>query len=507
MPEPATIQCPSCGRIVSIAPFCESCGAEIPERLVSPVGEIAEPENREETLGGQTVAETTGAPEAVTPSASEVEDAFHQRMARENRCPEIFLEFDESREFVEGQASSFRFRLTCRSKEARNCENLQIRILNPLDQEAIPGKKVHGFFLGTTREVGISYRPLTSGFEIDSEVILTYQSDGKNKEFRGSFAWNCLENGKRDHGSPLVHLNIGDISSDRAADLNILQNLKIDTRTSIPGNRRHSREHRWTPIPLFPARADGDRPAAASAPEPGVCKLPPTPIGVTLHDDESGRRIHFFRVNELTAGRSRRNCSLALYRFHPEGPVNEHATLCLSGCHFTVASADRGYHLWDGNLVPGRASGRASSCGIHTSAGRVDPRKGLPLPWQSEVPVWLASSDPASHKCFSLSFAAHPNPNSSFLAHNGGGLIIRRGDEIDELYVLLTGSLSSSSLPEIGANCHLRRADPHLLIEVGGDAHPLLPGKTFTLGGRLWRCTRLEQHGVPPLHQDASTES
>ncbi len=160
--------------------------------------------------------------------AADSEDDF------EDDCPHFRLEFNDARVCVQGWMTSFNFRLVPISTESGQCRlpRLEIRIQG----EQPLTKTIFGVLTtGRTKDIDFNFMPQSLGFEISSEIHLTYMLNGVSHSYAGTFKWDAV---RAEESSKVIEnlvIKMENVEAGMAADqnINILKDFKAKQSSSL----------------------------------------------------------------------------------------------------------------------------------------------------------------------------------------------------------------------------------------------------------------------------------
>lgn len=476
------LECSNCREFSSPGQYCEHCGHELEAQET-----VQEPDKEALTEVSKKVPAQSKAAEARF-SGSDLQDM--PKFVAENDCPDFQLEYNVARFFIANLMSSFAFRLRSKSANSKKCKNIKIEVrLNHFGGEKLK-RSIWGVS-GSSTPVNVNFRPTYEGFEIDSDVLISYTIDGNPKSFGGSFIWDCAQaNTSASKVIENLTINLKDIHAGHAADQNLklLENFNPQGEES-PIERLQALKLKpvWKPVPLFST----DELKQVSL----LQTVEKTHTGPVTLLSQQNTRIHFLPPGSYILGRGKGKNFIRTCYFDETGAPDLYRARGVSRYHATISCQPTGFFISDGGIGQDGLN-HPSSNGTYIEGERLDHGKTQALEWKSHLEIALASPDSESVNCFLFQASAHPDPNSGFGDKLGGGLILRRVDGAKEIFIILAGTISSSVIPEIGTKCQLKHITGKFFLEQMDKRYSLIPGQNLDFGNRSWSCIPFQQHGL-----------
>lgn len=449
---------------MSVGALCEECGTELPppEKAREPASDsgvtrapFAAQEEREAGPGEpdvpdfdaedhsdieaarQVLHETkTDLPEVevrptplnVDAQISAEEDAAD---AFEDDCPHFRLEFNDARVFVQGWTTSFNFRIVPISPDSRQCKMPKLEV--HIQGESPLKQTLWGLRNGRAKDVDFNFNPSELGFEIASEVCLTYHLNGKTHSYVSAFKWDCVTPAESSKVIENLVIKMENVEAGMAADqnINILKDFKAKQSQSL-SNRLQDLKLKpiWKRMELVDT-------TEGSAPVPKDLASRLSLVG------PGGARLHLLGGNRFTMGRSSDlDITTMLFKVPdcPDRNLTSHNGVSRYQAHLVYRAGQ--WELRDGGTDPKASLTRvkASTYGTYLNGQKV---KGASvLKNESEAYITFGKSSHTQKETFGFESRLVEDPDSG----KATAVLLERIDSVRESFFCLSGQIQFEDL-------------------------------------------------------------
>ena len=477
MSDGNSVDCPACGEFVAGGLVCEECGSALDGAKPAGVNEAAG-----STSDLPTAAEAFDLPvtsAATTNTAAPKDEGF------EDDCPHFRLEFNDARVCVQGWKTSFNFRLFPVSEESARCRlpKLEVRI----HEEKPMVRNVWGNFAQSRPvDVDFNFAPQCLGYEISSDLELSYQFDGQAHVYAGSFKWDAVS---PDTPPSKVVENLvvkieameAGMAADQEQNINILKDFKgAENRSMLESMQEFKRlKPVWKRVALYDTSA-----GRAPVSEGLVDRI------TLLGPGEA--RLHLLGGKCFTMGRSKnRDCDILTFLFKVPGFPDFNLTsgngVSRHQAHLVFRAGK--WEFRDGGIDPKASlSGvKPSSFGTYLNGEKIAGSAPLRADSESQQ-ITFGKSNVEEKNTFGFKVTVLNDPGNG----KSSGVLLERIDRISEAFLCLSGKVDIGAIfPSI--------ASGSLCFEKGGFKHRsaagdvwLKPGGSFGCG---WSCESYAQAG------------
>jgi len=512
MSEGNVVDCPTCGELVSAGALCEECGAELPTPAESkePVQEsnmtrvpfavqsteteLSEPEvpnlDREDlsdVVEARQVLQAvkTEVPKVeVKPASLAVDRAILADEGADedlphftDDCPHFRLEFNDARVFVQDWTASFNFRITPTSVDSRQCRLPQLEVR--IQGSDVLKQTIWGLNRGGAQEVDVNFSPKYLGFEIASEVHLSYQLNGKSHSYVSRFKWDCVRPEESSKVIENLVIKMENVEAGMAADqnINILKDFKAKQSHSLSSRLQDLKlKPIWKRLELFDVTE-----GTAPAPKGLVSRLSLVGPG--------GARLHLLGGNRFAMGRSEELDITTMLFKTPDCPDKKLTTYNgVSRYQAVLALQSGSWRLRDGGIDPSASLARvkASSYGTFLNGRKI---VGAPvLETGTESIFTFGKSSRSDKHVFGFECTVVEDPESG----KPSAVLLERIDHVRESFLCLAGQMRFEDLfPGIGAG-KLRFHKGGFSLTKSGQEKWLKPGVELN---ESWTCEEYRQIG------------
>jgi hypothetical protein len=292
------------------------------------------------------------------------------------------LEFNRSRVFLQGYASTFNIRVTPLSGQAERAKEIRLTL-------DVCGEKIVKRLPSApsrARQIHFNHCPQYAGQDMGTDVELTYELDGRRHTWVGGFLWDCYPPEEAPNkvidklvvdfsGANLAH---GDVyAGDTANNIRILENFKAHRGAD------RAQELKSLKLDAVWQRIEMDAmlcPMEVKAPGRPQARVDRCSLAL------GGRCIVLLAPGRRRIGRSRGNDAV-IRVLGALGETDRNASKSISKVHCTVDCEERRFRLTDGGEVDDGGWWKVSSNGV-TLDGR-SLIGGVDLPVDRTVRVCL----------------------------------------------------------------------------------------------------------------------
>lgn len=482
LPPPGKAREPDLGSGVPRAPFAAQEEPEpgpgapdMPDLDVEDYSDIeAARQVLHETKTDLPEVEVRAAPLNVDAQISTEEDAADDF---EDDCPHFRLEFNDARVFVQGWTTSFNFRVVPVSLECGQCKmpKLEVHI-----QGEIPLKQtLWGLRNGRAKDVDFNFSPSSLGFEIASEVCLTYHLNGKAHSYVSAFKWDCVTPAESSKVIENLVIKMENVEAGMAADqnINILKDFKAKQSRSLSSRLQDLKlKPIWKRMELIDTTE-----GTAPVPKDLVSRLSLVGPG--------GARLHLLGGNRFTMGRST-DLDITTMLFKVPDCPDRNLTSGNGVSRYQAHLVHRAgqWELRDGGIDPKASLARvkASTYGTYLNGQKV---KGVTvLKSGSEAYITFGKSSHSQRNTFGFESRIVQDPDSGKAA----AVLLERIDAVRESFLCLSGQIEFEDLFPGITSGKLRFHKGGFSLSKHGQERWLKPGVALN---DSWTCEAYQQIG------------
>lgn len=512
MSEECLVDCPTCGELVASGRICEECGAEMndvqeadvpkgdpnltqvpvenlreekdpkTEGVAVDVPDLAEVEAAKTLLNEAkddlpTAAEAFDLPPVagVAPEAMSVEsneDDF------EDDCPHFRLEFNDATVFVQGWTTSYNFRLVPISPDSAQCKMLRVEVR--VAGQAPKVETVWGMRGRRATTVDVNFCPQSLGFDISSEVRLTYQLNGQAHSYVANFKWDCVTSEESNKVIENLVIKMENVEAGMAADqnINILKDFKTRENQSLSSRLQDLKLRPiWESLELYDT-SEGSTPV----PEGLVDRLTLVGPGET--------RLHLLGGEHFSMGRSSDLDIITMLFKVPNCPDNK-----LTGGNgvsryqaHLVFRAGR-WEIRDGGMDPKASLARVkpSTYGTYLDGEKISGSGSL-MTSNGSSTITLGRPNSREKNVFGFEVSVFNDPDHD----KPSAVLLERTDKVSESFLCICGKVDFGDIfPNIAGGTLRFRKGGFKHTSMAGEVW-LKPGSSFGYG---WTCEAYTQAG------------
>jgi len=516
MGDSSLIDCPHCGELVTAGDTCEECGQEIsavpstpqalpdsgktqvpfavrePEEPSSDVNEpdchlpnsveIDEAKALRDSIGREVPkVRDFGVGDPFVDADADLDPEPKVKASNRDDCPHYRLEFNDARVCVHGWMTSFNFLLVSISDETAQCKLPKVEVR--IQGEGPQAHPVFGRFpKGREKDVNFNFTSQCLGFEISSEVILSYYLNGQHYAFSGGFKWDAVS---PDTPSSKVIENLvikmEGVEAGMAADqnINILEGFKGRENRSMMESIQEFKRLKpvWKHIELYDILEGGAQSPA------------------DLHDQltligPGGVHLHLLGGDQFSLGRGS-SSDIKTFLYDPTEKPDKQLTTANGISRFQAQIVYQGgkWELRDGAADPSASLARVkpSTYGTFLNGQKLTSKHTQLGSGRSQM-ITFGKASLKERDTFGFEATVLNDPENG----QASALLLERTDSIRESFLCLAGRIEIADLlPSVGRGLLRFRKGG---IKLGGPLGDvwLKPGEAIH---RNWDCEKFSQVG------------
>jgi hypothetical protein len=397
-------------------------------------------------------------------------------------CPHFRLEFNDARVFVKDWTASFNFRITPTSVDSRQCRLPQLEVR--IQGSDVLKQTIWGLNRGGAQEVDVNFSPNYLGFEIASEVHLSYQLNGKSHSYVSRFKWDCVRPEESSKVIENLVIKMENVEAGMAADqnINILKDFKAKQSHSLSSRLQDLKlKPIWKRLELFDITE-------------GTAPVPKDLVGRLTLRGPGEVRLHLLGGNRFSMGNNVPtlvDIVTALFTAPDTPDISFTRRNGVSRFQAHIVYRNNEWEVRDGGIDPTASLSRVkpSTIGTFVNGKKVDRAVSLS---HSNSDLTFGRPDKRSRNTFGFEVDIAHDPQTG----KRSALLLERTDSVRESFLLLAGTVDLGEiLPGIGTG-EIRYRKGGFKFVSNTREFWLKPGVTLDSS---WACEGYEQIGSENL--------